>query len=105
MINNLNNLGEFEFYLEKSQKQLLLVKFSTSSCAPCIRIQKEIDKLLKEEQKLLFLKIDATKFPSLAQKFNIQSVPALILFNQGKIVKEQIGYVELPELREFIKIK
>ena len=91
----------------------LLIKFSASWCGPCRQLQKEINEL-KEKEGLLFLEVDIEKYPSLAQKLNVTSIPALFLFYQGKLKKSNQDYWEirkelshlnlLEQLKEFVKI-
>jgi thioredoxin 1 len=91
----------------------LLVKFSASWCGPCRQLQKEIDEL-REKEGLLFLEIDIERYPSLAQKLNVASIPALFLFYQGKLKKNNQDYWKirkefshlslLEQLKEFVKI-
>jgi len=38
-----------------------------------------------------FYEVDVEKLPSLAQKFNVRSVPTIIVFNEGKILKRFVG--------------
>ena len=39
----------------------------------------------------------------LAQKFNVMSIPTLILFEDGKEIKKNIGLLSKTDLEEFIK--
>ncbi|MBE6145895.1 MAG: thioredoxin family protein, partial [Firmicutes bacterium] len=49
------------------------------------------------------LKVDIDKFRELTDSFNIMSVPTLIVFNNGEVVKQVVGYKSLDELKEFMK--
>ncbi|HTO22599.1 MAG TPA: thioredoxin family protein [Spirochaetia bacterium] len=39
----------------------------------------------------------------LAQQFNIVSIPTILVFNKGQVVKQQIGAVPRPALEKMIK--
>ena len=98
----LNDIVEFDTFLQKSNNQILLVKISASWCIPCKKLQKEIEKLLVEvngdqEQKLIVLEIDIEKIPALVQKtgttdFKVKSIPALFVFHHGKLKKNNQDY-------------
>jgi thioredoxin-like negative regulator of GroEL len=120
----LNDVIEFDTFLQKSNDQVLLIKISASWCMPCKKIQKEIDKLLTEaktydKQKLIVLEIDIEKIPALVEKtkiteFKVRSIPSLFVFHHGKLKKSNQDYwkirekfphlTPLEQLKEFIKI-
>lgn len=79
---------------------LWLVDFSASWCGPCRMLEPNLDELSKEFN---VLKIDIDQFRNLTDSFNIMSVPTMILFNNGEVVKQDVGYKSLDELKEFIK--
>jgi len=110
MLKNLVNEEDFDSFL---QNKLLLVKFSTVWCSPCQVLQKNIEELLSELEKmtgqskdLVVLQIDAEKFPRLAQRplFSVYSVPTIFLFHQGKMIKRGSGSMSVQQLKEFISI-
>jgi len=98
----LEDVAEFNTFLQKSNNQVLLVKISAPWCMPCKKLQKEIDKLLTEanlnsEQKLIVLEIDIEKIPALVEKtkitkFKVKSIPALFVFHHGKLKKDNEDY-------------
>jgi thioredoxin 1 len=79
---------------------LWLVDFSASWCGPCRMLEPNLDELSKEFN---VLKIDIDQFRNLTDSFNIMSVPTMILFDNGEVVKQDVGYKSLDELKEFIK--
>jgi len=48
------------------------------------------------------LKLDIDKSPAMANAFEVQSVPTLILFHKGKIVWRQSGVVQANMLENII---
>jgi thioredoxin 1 len=94
---HLNNENEFN---ELIKEGTWLVDFSASWCGPCKMLEPNLEELSKEYS---VLKVDIDKFRKLTDSFNIMSVPTIILFNDGNIVKQDVGYKSLDELKEFMK--
>jgi len=104
MLKLLERFEEFNFLLQNNSKKVL-VKFFATWCQPCQRLQENIKRILEEED-CLVVEVDVEKFPELVSKheFNVQSVPTLFLFFQGKKIRESRGYLNTDELKSFIKI-
>ncbi|NGX47463.1 MAG: Thioredoxin reductase [Chlamydiae bacterium] len=75
----------------------LFVEFYSPSCGPCKQLDPELEKAAgKYSEKIRFLKVDVTKFSSLANTYNVYGVPTLIIFDkQGKIVKRATGFDDI----------
>jgi thioredoxin 1 len=94
---------------EELEKQInshktVLIDFYAKWCSPCKQIKKNIDELENEDDNLFVLEIDVEKLPEIARRkeFDIYSIPALFLFENGKIIKRAIGYLNLEQLKSFI---
>lgn len=86
-----------------SQKPVL-VDFFAEWCGPC----KTIAPILKEVKKevgdgITILKVDVDKSPAAAHEFQVQGVPTLILFKNGKPVWRQSGVMSKAGLIDIIK--
>lgn len=84
----------------------VLVDFYTDWCGPC-KMMVPILKDLKKEMgnKLNIIKIDAEKNADAAIKYQVRGVPTLILFKNGRILWQQSGVVQLPQLKSIINQK
>ncbi len=70
----------------------VLADFWAEWCMPCKMIAPVLEELADEyDGKLKIAKVDVDSQPELAQKFNVVSIPTLILFKDGEVVNQHIG--------------
>lgn len=69
-----------------------LVDFWATWCGPC-RLQAPIIDNVSADMsgKAAICKLDIDKNPHITEKYNIQSIPTLIIFKDGKIVRQFLG--------------
>jgi thioredoxin 1 len=81
----------------------VLVDFSAEWCGPCKAMAPVLsDVVSKLNSKAKVIKVDVDKNPEAAQKYNIRSVPTLILFVNGQIKWQQSGVVPAQQLLKVI---
>ena len=82
----------------------IIVDFFASWCGPCKMLSPVLENIdEKFGENLKILKVDIDKFPELANKYNIMSVPTLIFFENGEIVRQETGFMLEEKIMEFIK--
>ena len=77
----------------------ILVDFYADWCGPC-RMMGEV---LEDIDEIDILKVNVDKFPQIAQRYGVISIPTLILFKDRKIIKSNVGFMERELLLDFIK--
>jgi thioredoxin 1 len=82
----------------------VVADFWAEWCGPCKMIAPVLKDLAAQyKDKLKVAKIDVDQEPELATQFNIVSIPTLLFFNKGQVVKQQIGALPRPALEKIIK--
>ncbi|MBP3450030.1 MAG: thioredoxin [Spirochaetaceae bacterium] len=80
----------FEQEVLKSDKKVL-VDFWASWCGPCRMLSPIIDEIAKETDKVKVGKVNVDEESDLATQFAVMSIPTLILFENGKPIKQIVG--------------
>lgn len=74
----------------------VLVDFWATWCGPCRLISPIVEQIASEQaDKLRVLKVDVDEADNaqIAARFNVQSIPTLILFKDGQPVERLLGYM------------
>ena len=82
----------------------VLVDFFADWCGPC-KAMKPILEDLKSKigSSASIVKVDVDRNPHAAQSYNVQSIPTLILFKNGKVLWRKTGVAQARELEQIIK--
>jgi thioredoxin 1 len=82
-------------------KMPVLVDFWAPWCRPCLMTAPVLEELAEEYTgKLIIAKLDVDQNAKTAGKYNIMSIPNLIIFKDGKPVSQIVGYKPKAELKK-----
>lgn len=95
------NEKNFEEVINSNKK--VLVDFWAPWCGPCRMVGPVVHDISVEyDGQIKVGKVNVDEEESLAIKFNINSIPSLLLFEDGKLVKQVVGYQSKENLIKFI---
>ena len=85
-------------------KTPVLVDFWAEWCGPCRMLAPVVEELAREyEGRIKFLKLNVDENQDIAMKYQIYSIPTLLLFKDGKIIGQHIGATSKDVLKRFIE--
>ena len=94
------HLEEENKFNELIKKEKVLVDFYANWCGPCKMLAPILEKV---ESDIKVIKVDTDEFEDLSRTYGIMSIPTLILFDKGKEIKKNIGFIGKDELEDFLK--
>ena len=74
--------------------KLVFVDFWASWCGPCRALAPIVQELAKEySEKVLISKLDVDKNPTTAERFQVFSIPTMIVFKNGQEAERLVGLI------------
>lgn len=87
----ITSADEFETKVLKATGPVL-VDFFATWCGPCRMVAPVIDEIAAEKAgEVSVYKVDIDQSPDLAFKYQVSSVPTLIVFENGQVKNERLG--------------
>ena len=93
--------GKFETIINEDRP--VIIDFHALWCGPC-KVQSPILKQIADElgDRVKVIKIDIDQNQEIAGRFNIRSVPTLMIFKNGEVKYQQAGVHTKPELMKIV---
>ena len=78
----------------------VIADFWAPWCGPCRMLAPVLEELAEDLPEVRIIKINTDEEINLAKRFGLTSIPTLLLFKDGELVKKTMGYMEKDELKE-----
>ena len=74
-----------------NERGVVFIDFYATWCMPCKTMTPIIEEISKEYKEVKFVKIDIDKNEELAIKYNVMSIPTMLIMNNGEVTKTFVG--------------
>lgn len=74
-----------------NERGVVFVDFYATWCMPCKTMAPIIEEISKEYKEVKFVKIDINKNEELAIKYNVMSIPTMLIMKNGEVTKTFVG--------------
>ncbi|MDR3258340.1 MAG: thioredoxin [Fusobacteriaceae bacterium] len=101
---SLINLNDKTYNFEISKlKNMIILDFWADWCGSCKMLSPILEELSNETKTRIY-KVNVDNNPDLASKFEIKSIPTIVILKEGKKIKQLNGIMSKDQLKEIISI-
>ena len=95
------NKDNFDAEVLNSEK-IVLADFNADWCGPCQMLKPIIEELAESNDDIKVVSINIDDEDELSEKYNVSSIPCLVLFDKGKEVKRNVGLISREDIESLI---
>ena len=92
----------FEKEVLNSDKRVL-VDFWASWCGPCRMLMPVVHEVADEQNDFKVASINIDEQEELAIKYNVMTIPTLMVFENGKVINKSVGVIPKPAIYDLVK--
>ncbi|MBU5292510.1 thioredoxin family protein [Anaerosalibacter bizertensis] len=81
-----------------NENKIVLLYFGSNNCGVCTDMQPKVEEILKKYSKIKSLKVDVEKSLKIAASYNIFTIPAILLFIEGKETIREARHISIQDI-------
>ena len=94
-------INESEF-INEVKEGLVLIDFYAEWCGPCRMLSPLLEQINNEDDEIKVVKVNIDNSTRLANYYQIQSIPTLVLLKDGQFINKMIGFNPKKKIEELI---
>ena len=96
-------LTDANFESEIRKPGVILVDFWAAWCGPCLRVSPTLEAIARDRAGRMRLgKLNVDENPRTAQRFQVMSIPTMLVFKDGKLVDGIVGALPRPQIEAVV---
>lgn len=97
-----NKINDKEFNEKINVKKKVIVDCYADWCGPCKMLSPIIDELAEENNQYDFYKLNVDESNEITKIYGIMSIPTVLIFQNGELINQVIGFRTKDELKYVI---
>ncbi len=98
MVELIKSKADYEAIL--SSNTTVFVDFFADWCGPCKMVGPLVEKISESNPDVKFVKVNVDNNPDIASMYGIMSIPTLIVFKNGTLAKQAVGFMQEADLQK-----
>lgn len=96
-------LTDANFETEVRKPGVIMVDFWAAWCGPCLRVSPTLEAIAREKAgKMRLGKLNVDENPKTAGRFQVMSIPTMLVFKDGKLVDGIVGALPRPDIERVL---
>ena len=96
----LENKDDFKNIISKGK---VVVDFYADWCGPCKMLGPVLEEFDKENNDVEVVKVNVDNFQDLAMEYKVMTIPNLIVFEDGEVKNNSVGFIDKDTLIDLVK--
>jgi thioredoxin 1 len=94
--------GNVKNFDELIKEGTVLVDFNANWCGPCKMLKPIVEEFAKDNDEIKVVSINIDDEDELSEKYNVSSIPCLVVFDKGKEIKRNVGLISRDDIDTLI---